>query len=65
MSSALRLPPATGLDLDTSFFAARVACIPASEVAYVRALASLGSGPRRSGQVAAVSDSKTSEVGAS
>lgn len=59
-----RAAPATGLDLDTSFFAARIARIPASEVAYVRALASLGAGPHRSGEVAAVSDNATSAVAA-
>ena len=39
--------------LDESFFAARIARIPESEVAYVRGLASLGPGPHRSGDIAA------------
>jgi hypothetical protein len=38
--------------LDAAFFAARIARIPASEVNYVRGLASLGPGPHRSGSVA-------------
>lgn len=50
--------------LDSSFFAARIARIPASEVAYVQALASLGPGPHRSGEVAAAAGKTTSEVAA-
>jgi len=50
--------------LDASFFAARIARIPASEVAYVRALASLGPGPHRSGDVAAAAGKSTPEVAA-
>ncbi len=50
--------------LDSSFFAARIARIPASEVAYVRALASLGAGPHRSGEVAAAAGKSTSQVAA-
>lgn len=50
--------------LDASFFAARIARIPASEVAYVRALAGLGPGPHRSGEVAAAMGLTTSQVGA-
>ncbi len=50
--------------LDSSFFAARIARIPASEVAYVRALASLGAGPHRSGDVAAAAGKSTSQVAA-
>lgn len=59
-----RAAPAAGASLDTSFFAARVARIPESEVTYVRALASLGSGPHRSGEVAAAAGSTTSSVAA-
>jgi hypothetical protein len=50
--------------LDSSFFAARTARIPASEVSYVQALASLGPGPHRSGQVAAAAGKTTSQVAA-
>ncbi len=50
--------------LDSSFFAARIARIPASEVTYVQALASLGSGPHRSGAVAAATGKTTSQVAA-
>ena len=50
--------------LDASFFAARIARIPASEVAYVQALASLGSGPHRSGAVATAAGKTTSQVAA-
>lgn len=59
-----RAAPAARLSLDTSFFAARIARIPESEVAYVRALASLGAGPHRSGEVAAAAGRTTSEVAA-
>ncbi|NNF63545.1 MAG: AAA family ATPase [Acidimicrobiia bacterium] len=50
--------------LDSSFFAARIARIPASEVAYVRTLASLGPGPHRSGEVAAAAGKSTAQVAA-
>jgi hypothetical protein len=50
--------------LDTSFFAARTARIPASEVSYVQALASLGPGPHRSGDVAEAAGKTTSQVAA-
>jgi len=50
--------------LDSSFFAARIARIPASEVAYVQALASLGPGPHRSGEVAEAGGKTTSQVAA-
>lgn len=50
--------------LDASFFAARTARIPASEVSYVQALASLGPGPHRSGDVAAAAGKTTSQVAA-
>lgn len=50
--------------LDSSFFAARIARIPASEVAYVQALASLGPGPHRSGEVATAAGKTTSQVAA-
>lgn len=50
--------------LDASFFAARIARIPASEVDYVRALASLGAGPHRSGEVAAAAGKTTPQVAA-
>lgn len=50
--------------LDSSFFAARIARIPASEVSYVQGLASLGPGPHRSGEVAQAMDMQTSQVAA-
>lgn len=50
--------------LDASFFAARIARIPESEVAYVRALASLGPGPHRSGEVAKAAGRTTPQVAA-
>lgn len=50
--------------LDAGFFAARIARIPASEVAYVQALASLGAGPHRSGAVAEAASKTTSQVAA-
>lgn len=50
--------------LEAAFFAARIARIPASEVAYVRALAGLGPGPHRSGEVATAMGMGTSQVGA-
>lgn len=55
---------AVRMALDESFFAARIARIPESEITYVRGLASLGSGPHRSGEVAASYGRKTSEVAA-
>lgn len=59
-----RAGPAARLALDTSFFAARIARVPESEVAYVRVLASLGSGPHRSGEVAAAGGRTSSELSA-
>lgn len=59
-----RATPAARLALDASFFAARLARIPESEVAYVRTLASLGGGPHRSGEVAAAMGRTTPEVAA-
>ncbi len=56
--------PAVRQALDASFFAARLARIPDSEVAYVRAMATLGPGPHRSGEVAAAMDRTTSQVAA-
>ena len=56
--------PAARLALDISFFAARIARVPASEVAYVRVLASLGPGPHRSGEVASAAGRATSELSA-
>ena len=50
--------------LDSSFFAARVGRILASEVAYVQALASLGAGPHQSGDVAAAAAKSTPQVAA-
>jgi hypothetical protein len=50
--------------LDASFFAARLARIPASEISYVQSLASLGPGPHRSGDVAAAAGKTTSQVAA-
>lgn len=60
----MRAEPAVRLSLDTSFFAARIARIPESEVTYVRAMASLGPGPHRSREVAAAATRTTSEVAA-
>jgi hypothetical protein len=48
--------------LDSSFFAARLSRIPASEVNYVQALASLGPGPHRSRDVAAAANRTTPQV---
>lgn len=59
-----RAAPNANHALDSSFFAARIARIPASEVAYVQALASLGAGPHRSGEVAAAADKSTPQVAA-
>ncbi len=59
-----RAEPNASHALDSSFFAARIARIPASEVAYVQALASLGSGPHRSGEVAEAGGKTTSQVAA-
>jgi hypothetical protein len=59
-----RAEGAARLALDASFFAARIARIPDSEVGYVRALASLGPGPHRSGAVAAAAGKTTSAVAA-
>ena len=59
-----RATPAAGQTLDAAFFAARIARIPTSEVAYVRALASLGAGPHRSGEVADAAGKSTSSVAA-
>ena len=50
--------------LDSSFFAARIARIPSSEVAYVQGLASLGPGPHRSGEVAESMSMRTPQVAA-
>lgn len=50
--------------LETAFFASRIARIPASEVDYVRGLASLGPGPHRSGDVAAALGKTTSQMSA-
>ena len=59
-----RAAPNASHVLDTAFFAARISRIPASEVAYVQALASLGPGPHRSGEVAAAAGKTTSQVAA-
>ncbi len=59
-----RATPATEQALDGAFFAARIARIPASEVSYVQALAGLGPGPHRSGEVAEAMGMGTSQVGA-
>jgi hypothetical protein len=59
-----RAAPAAHLALDSSFFAARIARIPESEVSYVQALASLGPGPHRSGEVAAAFGRSTPSVAA-
>ena len=54
--------PAAHLALDSSFFAARIARIPESELTYVRGLASLGPGPHRSGEAAAALGRSSTEV---
>ena len=59
-----RATPNASSALDSSFFAARTARIPASEVSYVQALASLGPGPHRSGEVAEAAGRTTSQVAA-
>ncbi|MDJ0770242.1 MAG: ATP-binding protein [Ilumatobacter sp.] len=59
-----RAAPHANHALDSSFFAARIARIPASEVAYVQGLSSLGPGPHRSGEVAAAMDMQTPQVAA-
>ena len=59
-----RAAPAVDHTLDASFFAARIARIPSSEVAYVQALASLGPGPHRSGDVATAAGKSTPAVAA-
>ena len=59
-----RAAPNADHALDSSFFAARIARIPASEVAYVQALASLGAGPHKSGEVAAAAGKSTPQVAA-
>lgn len=59
-----RAAPAAEHALDAAFFAARIARIPSSEVAYVQALASLGPGPHRSGEVAEAMGMATSQVSA-
>ena len=59
-----RAAPAAEQALDTAFFASRIARIPASEVSYVQALAGLGPGPHRSGEVAEAMGMGTSQVGA-
>ncbi len=59
-----RAAPNADHALDSSFFAARIARIPASEVAYVQALAWLGGGPHRSGDVAAAAGKTTPQVAA-
>ncbi|HEU4319354.1 MAG TPA: ATP-binding protein [Acidimicrobiia bacterium] len=59
-----RATPNASSALDSSFFAARTARIPASEVSYVQALASLGPGPHRSGDVAKAAGRTTSQVAA-
>ncbi len=59
-----RAAPHANHALDSSFFAARIARIPPSEVGYVQALASLGSGPHRSGEVAAAAGKTTPQVAA-
>jgi hypothetical protein len=59
-----RAAPAADQALDAAFFAARIARIPTSEVAYVQALARLGAGPHRSGDVAEAMGMATSQVSA-
>ena len=64
LADVLRAGPAAQRSLEHSFFAARIARIPESEVRYVQALASLGPGPHRSGEVATAAGSTTSGVAA-
>ncbi|MBT8192473.1 MAG: ATP-binding protein, partial [Acidimicrobiia bacterium] len=64
MADVDRAAPNANHALDASFFAARIARIPASEVGYVQALASLGAGPHRSGEVAAAAGKSTPQVAA-
>lgn len=59
-----RAQPHADHALDSSFFAARIARIPSSEVAYVQGLASLGPGPHRSGEVADAMSMRTPQVAA-
>lgn len=59
-----RAQPHADHALDSSFFAARIARIPSSEVAYVQGLASLGPGPHRSGEVAESMSMRTPQVAA-
>lgn len=59
-----RAQPHADHALDSSFFAARIARIPSSEVAYVQGLASLGPGPHRSGEVAEAMSMRTPQVAA-
>ena len=59
-----RADPSTRFSLDRSFFAARISRVPASEIAYATALASLGAGPHRSREVAAAAGATTSQVAA-
>lgn len=63
-ADVVRAAPHAGHALDSSFFAARIARIPASEVAYVQTLASLGAGPHRSGDVAGAAGKSTPQVAA-
>ncbi|HHC08368.1 MAG TPA: ATP-binding protein [Actinobacteria bacterium] len=58
-----RAAPHVEAALDASFFAVRMARIPPSRLAYVRALASLGPGPHPSGEVAAAMGKTTRQVG--
>lgn len=59
-----RATPAAERSLEHSFFAARIARIPESEIRYVQALARLGPGPHRSGAVATEAGATTSGVAA-
>ena len=55
--------PIINQELDTGFFAARFDRTPRSERRYLSAMASLGEPPYRTGQVAAVLNKKTSQLG--
>ncbi|MCB0978397.1 MAG: ATP-binding protein [Acidimicrobiales bacterium] len=59
-----RASPQVQLALDAAFFTSRIARIPESEIAYVQALASLGPGPHRSGEVATAAGRTSSGVSA-
>lgn len=64
MGDVARARPVVRRALDESFYAARLARVPRSEVRYVRALAELGEGAHRSSEVATRLGVRTPQVGA-